>query len=145
MLFDTQSELDMFINNFSKKSIDNNQSKLTNKEIGLQRGNMFNQEYLPYKNYVPDKIEALNEKDDLLLKLFETDFAITDIALYLDLHSDDNKMYEIYKNYVESYEKYKKIYEEKYGPLLQNCTDYSNYQWIKNPWPWDKMGGIKYV
>lgn len=141
MLFD--NDMMMFLN----KNIQKNDkvSDLVNDKTGLLRGNMFESEYKPYKNYNPINIIANTEKDSLFLKLYETNFAIIDLNLYLDLHPEDNEMYEVYKKYVNNFEKLKKMYEEKYGPLEITCVDTNTYEWTKNPWPWDKNGGNQYV
>ena len=141
MLFDS----DMLMNLTDLNMMDSKQNTLTDDKVGLQRGNMFNDEYKPYKNYNPKEIIAKTEKDALMLKLYELNFAIIDLNLLLDLHPEDNKMYEIYKKYVNSFDKAKKMYEENYGPLEITCVDNESYDWIKNPWPWDKDGGTKYV
>ena len=139
MLFDNNTMIDLSNMNL------NNNTDLVNDKLGLQRGNMFNDEYKPYKNYNFKNIAASNEKDSLLLKLYETNFAIIDLNLYLDLHPNDSKMYEIYKSYVKNFENIKKMYEQNYGPLEITCVESDTYNWIDNPWPWDKDGGAKYV
>ena len=125
MLFDYDMIIDI-------SNLDNH--NLVDNKLGLQRGNMFENEYKTYKNYTP---KALNINNELLLKLYETNFAIIDLNLYLDLHPNDNKLYDIYKNYVETFEKYKNLYEQNYGPLEITCINSNTYNWIDNPWPWD--------
>lgn len=141
MLFDDNMDVNMIMNMTGISSKNN----LVDEKLGLQRGNMFNNEYDQYKNYNPEELVTKTEKDELLLKLYQTNFAIIDINLYLDLHPNDNNMYETYKKYVNTFDKYKKMYEQNYGPLEITCVESQNYEWIKNPWPWDKDGGTKYV
>ena len=143
MLFDSFDNLDFIFNNINNKQ-DNN-SFLTNDKNGLARGNMFNNEYLPYKNYNYENITPLNKKEELLLKIHETYFALIDLGLYLDLHSDNLEIFEKFKKCLNDFDKYKDIYEKEYGPLEITCVKGSNYNWIDNPWPWDKDGGLKYV
>ena len=132
MLFD----YDMLMN---LSNLDDEKSGLlVDEREGLKRGNIFENEYVPYKNYNPTNIAS---KDSLLLKLYETNFAIIDLNLYLDLNPNDEKTYDIYKSYVNNYESLKKQYEEKYGPLEITCVNSNTYDWINNPWPWDKNGG----
>ena len=143
MLFDNELDINM-LNTIMGLNKDTN-SKLSNDKVGLQRGNMFNNEYKPYKNLNPKSIIASTEKDELCLKLFECNFAIIDLNLYLDLHPENKDLYELYKDYVKKYEEYKNNYEQKYGSLDITDIKTNYYNWIKNPWPWDKNGGIKYV
>ena len=137
MLFDYDMLMDL-------SNIDNdiNDVSLVNEKEGLKRGNLFKNEYKPYKNYDPSNI---NIKNDLLLNLYEVNFAIIDLNLYLDLNPNDNKMYEIYKKYVEKFDFLKTKYEQSYGPLEITCINSDTYNWIDNPWPWDNNGGNKYV
>lgn len=145
MLFDSEMDINM-LNNLMNTNLNiNYDNNITSDKIGLQRGNMFNKEYKTYKNLNPSNIVANTDNDSLCLKLFETNFAIIDLNLYLDLHPDDNEIYNLYKKYVVDFENYKKEYEKYYGPLEINDIDNNTYEWLKNPWPWDKNGGIKYV
>ena len=132
MLFD----YDMLMNLSNLNNDD--ATSLIDETEGLQRGNLFANEYVPYKNYNPTRIST---KDSLLLKLYETNFAIIDLNLYLDLNPNDEKIYEIYRSYVKNYDNLKKQYEEIYGPLEISCVNNNTYSWINDPWPWDKNGG----
>ena len=140
MFFDNQNDINEIINTISY-----NNSNLLNPSIGLQKGNMFNKEYKAYKNIEPQKIESTNEESKLLLKIYELDFAIIDIALYLDLHKNDIQTYKIFKDYVNEYNEYKEKYEKKYNILCQDNIINDKYSWTNNPWPKDNDGGIKYV
>ena len=139
MFFDNQNDNDIIIN-----TIINNSNNLVNPTLGLQRGNIFNNEYKAYKNIKPKELNGLTEKDNLLLKISELDFAIIDLGLYLDLNKDDEVMYNTFKSYVEKYKEYKKIYEEKYNILCQDNITNDSYVWPNKPWPVE-MRGIKYV
>ena len=141
MLFDSQDNMNYFIKDF----VDMENNNLSNNSNGLIQGNMFNNEYLPYKDIYPSKIEVNNEKEDLILKLYETNFAIIDLGLYLDLHPQDSNIFNTFKKNTSEFEKYKDLYEKKYGPLMITCASNNNYDWINNPWPWDNDGGNKYV
>jgi hypothetical protein len=144
MLFDADYDINISINNNFKENTLNS-PKLVSETIGLIRGNMFSNDYIPYKNMQPQNIITKTEKEELMLKLYETDFALHDLNLYLDLHPEDNYMYEIFKKYTESYKYYKNTYEKKYGPIDLDDVTSNNYKWSENPWPWDKDGGTMYV
>lgn len=134
MLFDY--DLLMNLSNIDSSS----NTTLVDSKKGLQRGNMFENEYKPYKDYNPGNI---NLNNDLLLKLYENYFALIDLSLYLDLHSDNTKINDIFKSYLNNFEDIKKMYEYEYGPLEITCQT-NKYEWINNPWPWDN-GGNKNV
>ena len=50
-------------------------------------------EYMPYKNYKAREVIPETEEEALLLKINESEFALNDISLYLDLHPNDYDMY----------------------------------------------------
>ena len=137
MFFDNQNDLNIIINNIS-----NDNNTISNVKEGLIKGNMFNKEYKPYKNIEPKLIEALNEENKLLLNIYELDFALIDLSLYLDLHKDDEDIYKIFKMYLNKYNDYKKLYEEKYYILCQDSNLKDTYTWVDNS---ITTGGIKYV
>lgn len=141
MLFDDSNIVNVYIKSEQKS----NNTTLTDEESGLLKGNMFKNEYVPYLNYQPPKLIAKNEKQELMLKLYETDFALHDLNLYLDLHPKDQNIYETFKKYVNEYNHYKSIYENNYGQLDLESGNKSTYEWTKYPWPWDKDGGSMYV
>ena len=137
MLFESQFNDELFI----KNNID---IALVNSKEALEKGNIFQNEYIPYKNYNYEKLSANTEQEELLLKIYESEFALIDLSLYLDLHPNDNNIYEVFKEYVKNYEEYKLEYENKYEQLDKCFINNNKYSWINNPWPWDN-GGKYYV
>ena len=137
MFFDNQNDLNIIINDIS-----NDNNILSNVKEGLIKGNMFNKEYIPYKMIEPKLIEATNEESKLLLNIYELDFALIDLGLYLDLHKEDEDIYKIFKMYKNKYNDYKKLYEDKYYILCQDSNLKDTYTWVDNS---ITTGGIKYV
>lgn len=150
MLFDASDLFKSFnndLNIFDLFQDKKNESKveLYSVEEGFLRGNMFKNLYDPYKNYSPYKVEFTSEKEKLLFDVQKYDFAINDLNLYLDLCPNDEYVFNLFKQYVMEYEKAKKEYVCKYGPLLLTDDLGIKYDWNKNPWPWDKEGRDYYV
>lgn len=123
---------------FNVKNDDN--VKLFDCEDGFMYGNMFKNEYDSYKNYRPVQLESNTEVGRLLLKIYEYDFALNDLSLYLDLHPEDTDVYKLFKKYTEEQRKYVDIYEKKYGPMELDNSPYSSYMWDEGPWPF--IGGM---
>ena len=119
---------------------DDDNVNLFNYEDGFKYGNMFKNEYDPYKNYRVLDLESNTELGKLLLKIYEYDFALIDLALYLDLHPEDMGVYKLFKKYTEEQRKYVDMYEKKYGPMELDNSDYTNYLWDEGPWPF--IGGV---
>ena len=112
-------------------------------KVGLSLGNMYKDEYKPYKNYMQKRITVNNEREKMLLKIQELDFALNDLNLKLDVNPDDKELYNLFRNYAIELknlcEKYSKEVE-----VLELIKDVNGkYTWIDEPWPWD--GGKKYV
>ena len=101
---------------------------------GLVRGTMFPGLDLPFKGMVNQR--ELNITP--LTELQALNFAIQDLALYLDTHRDDCEALELYRAYQKMYEKCREEYKRKHGPLNHGITsDNQCYDWLDDPWPWE--------
>lgn len=118
-------------------------STLMDPSVALALGNLYKDEYVPYKNYVQKRLIGKNEQDSMLLKIQELDFAINDLELKLDINPTNMELYELFKKYALNLEKLCNEYSKKYEVLeLIKCVN-GKYSWVDNPWPWD--GGMKNV
>lgn len=102
---------------------------------GFLYGNMFKNEYRGYKNYRPLVITANDEKGKILLAIYELDFAMNDLSLYLDLHPEDMSAYKVFKKYTNNLNALVKEYEMKYGPMELCHSDYEKYEWVNSQLP----------
>lgn len=98
-------------------------------------GNSFKNEYVNYKNYKPEKIVVNNDKDSIMLKIYEFDFILNDLSLYLDLNPDDKDLYNKFKEYTKSLKYYIDMFESRYGPLELCDTSFKEYMWSKGNFP----------
>lgn len=112
---------------------------------GLERGNMFKDEYEPYRNLTYFKLNPNSEKEKMLYKIIAYSFAINDLNLYLDLHPDKKDIFDLFKKYISEKDKLCNEYERMYGPLEITSTTGLKYNWLDSPWPWDSKGGSMYV
>ena len=112
---------------------------------GFLRGNMFKDEYEPYKNLTYFKLKPSNEKEMELYKIMALSFAINDLNLYLDLHPDNKEVLNLFKKYVMEEEELCRKYVKKYGPLEVCEVTGNKFNWVDSPWPWDGFGGSMYV
>ena len=79
-------------------------------------------------------------KNEMLYKVQQYNFAAYDMLLYLDTHPDDRKAFKMFRQLVEKYKKLKAEYEEKFGPLeAYSAADFDSFNWLKSPWPWERM------
>ena len=112
---------------------------------GFLRGNMFQDEYEPYKNLTYFKLYPKDEKEKLVYQVMAYSFAINDLNLYLDLHPDNKEVFNLFKKYVQEEKELSQEYVKKYGPLEVTEVLGSKYDWLNSPWPWDNRGGSMYV
>ena len=62
------------------------------------------------------------------------------MKLYLDNHPDCRQALEDYNILVEAMDELRKVYTQKYGPIMNFGTAKSDcpWQWVDDqPWPWE--------
>lgn len=116
-----------------------------NPEEGFLRGNMYKNEFKPYKNYTYRKISPVGKRNQLLFEIMQYDFAINDLNLVLDLHPDDERLLDLFKKYVAILCEKELEYVKLYGPLQVMEADGKTFNWISEPWPWNDREEAKYV
>ena len=121
---------------FPPKMEDNN---LVSKKIGLARGNSYSDEYIPYKNYNPGVLKAINDRDKKLLEILELCFRKIDLNLCLDLEPNNQDLLSKFKQCVEELAKCESEFVKSYGPLeLMDSGMGNTFTWVMDPWPWEK-------
>ncbi len=101
---------------------------------GLVRGTLFPGLDLPFMGMVNQK--ELNVTP--MTELQALNFAIQELALYLDTHRCDKEALELYRAYQEMYKKCRKEFQKKHGPLNHGSVSQSEcYDWLDDPWPWE--------
>ena len=144
MLFE-DSDFDVNLAFFIPDVNFNYRANILNPMEGFLRGNMFQDEYEPYKKLTYFKLVPRDEQEKLMYQVMALSFAVNDLNLYLDLHPDDQEVLELFKKYANEGKMKCQEYVKKYGPLEVNEVMGSKFNWINNPWPWDSMGGSMYV
>ena len=79
-------------------------------------------------------------ENQLLQKVYETGFALDEIALYLETHPMDTQAMAYYQYAKKANQEAVAAYEKVYGPLLINQVNSGSWTWTVNPWPWE--GGM---
>lgn len=152
MLFDNNVDLDFTLlnlanltnNNMSMNFTSDNRKFLSAKE-GFIRGNIFKDEYKPYKNLTYINIEPRNDREAKLYNVMSYTQAINDMNLYLDVHPEDSNALKYLEELIKEEENAKREYVNSYGPLNICDTKGDKFEWINSPWPWDDLGGAMYV
>ncbi len=131
--------------NMTNQMFDKSNPNILPAKEGFLRGNMFKNEYVPYKNLTYINIRPKSDREAKLFNVMQYSFAINDLNLYLDLHPDDKEVMDLFEQLVKEEKEAKKEYMESYGPLTVNKTKGDKFTWIDSPWPWDDLGGNLYV
>lgn len=122
---------------FIEKPDNKKDTILYDESTGLEKGNMFKNLYSPYKNYEPKELIPKTEREALLYNILKLSFALNDLNLYLDIHHDDERVYQVFMECANALKRCVEEYEKKYQ-VLELCHDtFGKYTWISNPWPWE--------
>lgn len=74
--------------------------------------------------------EALNE-------LMKYQFAVLELALFLDTHPNDQVALDKHRKYSRKANELKNQFEKTYGPLTFYYPSKKYWEYIKSPWPWE--------
>ena len=99
----------------------------------LIRGTLYPGLDLPLLGKVNDQLKP----DTILGQLQSVQFAVQELALYLDTHREDDEALELYRSYQEMAMKLRRLYEEQCGPLDHMQAGTGPYRWLDDPWPWE--------
>ena len=72
------------------------------------------------------------------------EFAINELALYLDTHPDDEKALCLHRKYAKQAKELKDKYQKVYGPLTINFPC-NKWRWLEEPWPSFILGVTTYL
>ena len=99
----------------------------------LVRGTLFPGLDLPFLGMVNQTEKPVTP----LTELQTMDFAIQELALYLDTHRDDQEAFDLYRQFQTMYQEARGVYEMEYGPLTHCSPTGDRYKWLCDPWPWE--------
>lgn len=77
------------------------------------------------------------QKEEMLQQIMCYDFAINELALYLDTHPEDEKALCLHRKYAREAKDLKDKYQKVYGPLTINFPC-NKWRWLEEPWPWER-------
>ena len=124
---------------FNNSFMNNNINDLTNPKVAIERGNLFNSLYEPYKNYKYRELRANNKKEEMLYNILMYNFVLTEMDLYLDLNPENMEVMKLYREYLNSKKQLINEYEKNFGPLTLEGVN-ETWNWNNSPWPWE---GVK--
>jgi spore coat protein JB len=78
-------------------------------------------------------------REEMLRRISALDFYLIDLHLYLNTHPNDMQALMLYNESVKQVKELREEYNRLYGMLLaNNSTSRQPWQWIDNPWPWQR-------
>ena len=83
------------------------------------------------------------DRNTLLKRISAYQFAIYDLALFLDSHPCDEAGMQLMRMYQDKLCCLINEYEQSYGPLVRTHMDVQESwtEWVRDPWPWDNCKG----
>lgn len=79
-------------------------------------------------------------KQALKRKIYELDFAIHELVLFLDSHPTSKRALELLKDYRRKRMEAIEAYEARFGKYIVTAEDVPAngcWEWLKGPWPWE--------
>lgn len=83
-------------------------------------------------------------KEEMLQQIRCYEFAINELALYLDTHPEDDRALCLHRRYAREAKDLKDKYQKVYGPLTINYPC-NKWRWIEEPWPSFILGVTTYL
>ena len=80
----------------------------------------------------------MNDKATLKKRIYELDFALHELVLFLDSHPTNRRAMELMREYREKRAKLIAEYEQRYGKYIVNVNDVpmsGRWEWLDSPWP----------
>ncbi len=78
-------------------------------------------------------------QQEMMRKLQELGFMLTELNLFLDTHPENREARELYNTYSSQLASLREEYFSSYGATLNFglCPAGETYSWINSPWPWE--------
>lgn len=75
---------------------------------------------------------------EMMREIQGLDFAINELALYLDTHPEDERALCLHRKYAKKAKDLKDKYQRVFGPLTINYPC-NKWRWLEEPWVWFKL------
>jgi hypothetical protein len=75
-------------------------------------------------------------RESLIKEIYEIDFALIELGLFLDTHPDCKSALTMHNNYANKCRELKDKYQKMYGPLTMQFPC-NKWRWLESPWPWE--------
>lgn len=84
----------------------------------------------------------MNERARLKRSIYEMDFVLYELVLFLDSHPTNRKALELMREYRIRRNELVAEYERRFGKYIVTTGDVpveqiESWQWLQGPWPWE--------
>ena len=82
----------------------------------------------------------MDEQAKIKRRIYELDFAIHELVLFLDSHTNNAKASDLLKRFRELRSQVIAEYEKQFGNYVVTADDVipeGSWKWIDGPWPWE--------
>lgn len=132
------------MNIYNNRSCNNDCAQSNEMEVQNTNNNM-NNNHMNINNQTVERIEMnmrndinmknnCNNRMGLLHQIMAYNFAITDLALFLDTHKDDERALFLHNKYCRECKELEDKYQKVYGPLTIEYPC-NKWRWLEEPWP----------
>lgn len=90
-----------------------------------------------YSGCEPTRVVNCEARREMMQEIRCLEFAINELALYLDTHPDDQKALCLHRKYAKEAKELKDKYQKVFGPLTINFPC-NKWRWLEEPWPWER-------
>ena len=116
-------------------------NQMQNGNCCMQKGNPPRVPVYSYEftNIEPEETSPEEEmtREEMLNQIRSLDFAVVELAEYLDTHPNDRKAICLHKQYCNELNDIKDKYQRVFGPLSIYCPC-NKWRWLEEPWPWER-------
>ena len=77
------------------------------------------------------------KKEEMMKQIQSYNFAVIELAQYLNTHPNDRNALELYNKYSKELEELREKYQKMFGPLTIYYPNQNEWKWIEGPWPWE--------
>lgn len=76
---------------------------------------------------------------ELLRQIQQLEFAIIELALFLDTHPNDQEALNQHNSFATKLRQATNLYNKHYGLLtIGQVSNSSSWEWVEGLWPWEK-------
>lgn len=84
-----------------------------------------------------ERVVDCDLRREMMNQIRSYEFGITELALYLDTHPEDQRALCLHRKYCKEAKELKDKYQKVYGPLTINYPC-NKWRWLEEPWPWER-------